>query len=169
MLSVATSRAARLAAGSSLALLLAACGSAPPSAGTQPEVTGTSTAAPAASPTAAPSTGRFPLRIRRVGGLAGMQDLITVNADGTTVLQTRRRPARVCRLSPQVMARITAAVDAVDWASLPPPTTDPHLADQLFTTVSTPEGGPADIGEPALRELGDLAGDLLTSIGRPCG
>lgn len=145
----------RVAAGVVVAALTGVLGSGCSGPAAPPVSSGSSASSSPATSSA------FPLRITRSGGIAGFADSVTVGVDGTVQVLVRRLPPRRCTLPADRLAELSEAAAAVDWAALRPPTSDPRMADQLFTRIAAPAGGPADLTDPGLGDLGPLASRLL--------
>jgi hypothetical protein len=172
-----TPRTARACAVLALAALpavgLAACGDATTGAGsTSGSVTVTPTDAtttPGGSATSSPTAGSGrmtrslaePVVLTRSGGLAGVKDRLEIRPDGTyTVISTREQRPRSRQLSEAVQARIVAALDAADLASLARgSTTTPQVADGYFYTLSA-QGRSVRLSEP----VPDRAQPLITEL-----
>lgn len=144
-------------AGLAAVLLLAACGSSS-SSGSPASGTGSS------SDTTPVLNG--PLTVTRSGGVAGFQDRVIITADGQATVTSRGGPAAQCRVEATLMRSISRAAAAVDWASLPPPSTQPKHPDDLVVVVSSGRFG-ARLEDPAVKDLAQPLTDLLNDATAP--
>jgi len=114
--------------------------------------------------------------LRRVGGVAGFNDVLKVESDGTATLTSRGRDAFTCRVKPEVLARVTSAAEAVEQAPESKPKTpsttkawpsSPPVVDQLnfFLTVGDREirMSQVDKDDRTVRDLFTVMNDILTS------
>ncbi len=124
-----TTRLAVLLAG---AVLLTACGSAT-SGGAGP-VSGADPATPTTSEPSAAAAG-FPVVIERRGGIAGFRDRVSVAADGTASVETKRGPQPGCR---SVRPRSSGSAAPSRRSRRPAATTQAGVSDAMVVTVRAP-------------------------------
>lgn len=70
------------------------------------------------------------------GGIAGVDERLVVSEDGRVVHTSRQAPAEHGRLSAEELAGLVAALEASDFATLPPDTVDPNVADAFVYEVT---------------------------------
>jgi hypothetical protein len=144
--------------GLSAVLLLAACGS---SSGSSASPTGGGSPSAGATPSL-----NGPLTVTRSGGVAGFQDRVIITADGEATVTSRGAQPAQCRVEASLMRSIARAVAAVDWASLPAPSTQPKHPDDLVVVVSSGGSG-ARLEDPAVKDLAQPVTDLLNDVSAP--
>jgi hypothetical protein len=137
-----------------LALTAAACGTErydPNAQGQSP--TASATPKPSASSTTGEVQMSMPLTLKRTGGIAGFNDNLTVNADGTATLTSRGRKPLTCTVAAETFGKLNQAIQTVDTASVPvgKPGKTPPIADEIYLTLI--------VGDKAIRyqNLGDAA------------
>lgn len=125
------------------ALGLAGCGEVSPP-DQDPELTPTTTASPAAttttvnseSPAPDPTGAEFPVTMERTGGVAGFDDHVTFQADGTMTVRTDRGE-RTCTLASATRERLTGSLAEAKVVATPTTAaSDVVIADEMFQTVS---------------------------------
>jgi hypothetical protein len=145
------------------ATLAAGCTtSAPPGGSPSPA----RTASPAGTASPAPSVGATTaapqrLTVRRTGGIAGVNQTLTVEVDGSWVYTDARRPAREAgRLTPAQRDRLQQLLASPALADeiLSPRSADPGCADGFRYTLSF---GRTSVDRS---DCGDLEGPTLTEI-----
>jgi hypothetical protein len=145
-------RAGAALAGLALALALGACGEPATSGGSSGSTT------PTASPTAAPSPTASEVKLARVGGVAGFQDVLTVAPDGR-VTGTTRNGAVDCTV-PAAMVQVLATA--------PPPTTGLNAGNDRIAASVEREGTTIDLGEAAGSDpLSTAAREVLDDVQLP--
>lgn len=144
---------ARLAlAATLLALALGACGEP-----TTPGSASSSTSA-TASPTAAPSPTASEVKLARVGGVAGFQDVLTVAPDGA-VTGTTRNGAVDCTVPAETVQVLATA---------PAPTTGLNAGNDRIAASVERDGTTIDLGEAAGSDpLSTTARELLDDVQLP--
>ena len=123
-------------------VLLTACGSAA-SGGVPGPATG---ADPTASEPSATAAG-FPVVIERRGGIAGFRDRVSVAADGTASVETKRGAQPGCRLEPATVSALTAAVAAI--AAAPGTSPSSGVPDAMLVTVRRGSAEPVVVPDEA--------------------
>lgn len=112
--------------------------------------------------------------LRRTGGVAGFNDVVTVEPDGTATLTSRGQDAFTCRVKPTVLARVASAAAAVQEApestsksaTGKPWSTSPQVDRmQFFLTVGGRDirMSEVDKSDQNVRELFKVMNDVLTS------
>ncbi|MEQ4205081.1 hypothetical protein ABN028_28020 [Actinopolymorpha sp. B17G11] len=150
-----------------LVVALAACGT---EQGTSPDAQPTATTSPTESgPAMSPST----LVLHRTGGIAGFNDKLTVEPDGTVTLTSRGKEPMTCTVNPKTKQRLDAAAqqasespaprarsrDGKKWATATPDEL------QLFLVIGDQQVQSSDLGEQDqhYRELFSVMNDILSS------
>jgi hypothetical protein len=94
------------------------------------------------------------------GGIAGVDDRLLVSRDGTVVRTSRQGSPEHGRLTAQELAALVEALDESDFATLPPDTVDPRVADAFVYEVTyggrrvrTSDGGIPPRLAPVLDQL----------------
>ncbi|GAA1875344.1 hypothetical protein [Lapillicoccus jejuensis] len=128
-------------------VLLTACGAG--GGGPAPEEPATGSDAASSSGSTGPA-GAFPVVIERRGGIAGFADRVSVAADGTASVTTKRGAQPGCRLEATAVTALTAAVTAITASpGTPPPSS---VSDAMTVTVrrgaEPPVVVPDEAGEP---------------------
>ncbi|MGZ4600959.1 hypothetical protein [Oryzihumus sp.] len=144
-------------------IMVGACGSTSGSSLSSPAPT-SSTAGAGGSPTSLSA----PLTVTRSGGVAGFRDRLVIGTDGVTSVSRHGEPSGRCRVDVALLRRIATASAAVDWSSLPAPTTQPRHPDDLVVIVSSGGSG-ARIEDPALTQLAEPLTRLLADVTAPAG
>jgi hypothetical protein len=70
------------------------------------------------------------------GGFAGVDERLVVSHDGAVVRTSGRTPAEHGRLTAEELAALVDVLEASDFASLPPDTVDPRVADAFVYEVT---------------------------------
>ena len=113
--------------------------------------TTSATPEPSASSTAGDVQMSMPLTLKRTGGIAGFNDNLTVNADGTATLTSRGRKPLTCTVAAETFSKLNQAIQTVDAASVPAAKASktPPIADEIYLTLI--------VGEKTIRyqNLGD--------------
>ena len=150
-----------------LVITLVACGT---EQGMSPNARPTATTSPTESgPSMSPST----LVLHRTGGIAGFDDKLTVEPDGTVTLTSRGKEPMTCSVNPKTKQRLDAAAerasespapqarrrDGKAWATATPDEL------QLFLVVGDQQIRSSDLGEQDAhyRELFAMMNDILSS------
>jgi hypothetical protein len=162
-------RGGRLAALVGVLILgMTACGT---ERATTPGAQPTSTASP--RPTTSPISA--PIELRRVGGVAGFHDVLTVHPDGTATLASRARDESRCTINPATKRALDAAVAAA--SSAPKPTMasptkswETSTPDQLhyYLVIDGQRISSAEVtdADRDYRELFTLMNDILTAAAK---
>lgn len=160
-------RCVRVLLVTSAALLLAAC--AGPGGG------GTTSGNGPASGSGAPAGGGgtssadvFPLTLERRGGIAGFDETMRVEADGTVSFSRHGGETTRCRLHPRLLDAVADGAQQVDWPGLGAPSTTPRYADELVVVVTSPRGS-ARLDAAAARALTKPLTRVLVDVSRPAG
>jgi hypothetical protein len=112
--------------------------------------------APSTSPSASPA-GDVLVTFARQGGLAGLDDRLTVRADGSYTLARSGLSPRPGRLAPEDLARLRQVLDAARLAHIPSPTGNPPVADGFTYRIRYGE-------REVLARDGDLPEELRPAI-----
>lgn len=152
---------------------LAGCGDlAPPDQ--DPELKPTTSASPGGTSTSAtvsdggttappPPQAEFPLVLERTGGVAGYQDRVSFEADGTVRVSTGRREL-TCTLEPATRERLTGLIAEAEVTEVPPsPSSDDIIADQMFQTVSW-AGQTTDWNNPGVNRILSVAVPVFNHV-----
>ena len=111
----------RIMVAGSFALTLAACGSGSGGSGGAGEGSGTPSGPGSSSST--PSTpnpaAAFPITVTRKGGIAGFNDTLVLQADGSLQISSRGHES-TCQVKPEILKEILRAVGGVPWSRLAP-------------------------------------------------
>jgi hypothetical protein len=86
-------------------------------------------------PPTSPRTGVL-VTYRVSGGFAGVDERTVVSRDGTVVHTSGQAPPERGRLTADERAALVEALEASDFATLPPDTVDPHVADAFVYEVT---------------------------------
>ncbi|AEV86922.1 Polycystic kidney disease protein 1-like 3 [Actinoplanes sp. SE50] len=123
-------------------------GSTPASPAGSPAVT--SAAVPAAPSTAVADAAAFPVVITRTGGIAGVDDRVSIDADGAATVTRRGQKARHVTVPPAMMTGLRRALAAPmpRGAAVPPAGA---CSDGFVYQITRPAGSVtvADCGKPA--------------------
>jgi hypothetical protein len=151
-----------------LVVALAACGT---EQGPAPDAKPTASTSPTESgPAMSPST----LVLRRTGGIAGFDDRLTVEPDGTVTLSSRGKQPTTCTVRPTTKERLDAAAQRASESPAPRPrgqkkgkkweTATPDEL-QTFLIVGDQQIQSSDLGEQdqPYRELFSVMNDILVS------
>ncbi len=134
-----------------LLLTLGACGGVSrPAAGPAPSTS------PSTSPATSPA-GDVLVTFARQGGLAALDDRLTVRMDGSYTLARSGLPPRAGRLAPEDLARLRQVLDAARLARIPSPIGNPPVADGFTYRVRYGE-------REVLARDGDLPEELRPAI-----
>ena len=126
------------------AVLLTACGSTDPGPARAPSSTGATSPDPGGSTT---GTDAFPVVVTRVGGIAGFDDRVSVEADGRATVTTERGPGEDCRVTTPTLDRIAEAAAALPTTPSVRPSTR-RVSDEMTTAVQTAlTAGPVPLGD----------------------
>jgi hypothetical protein len=121
---------------------------------------------------------KFPLTLRRTGGIAGFDDHVVVQSNGRLVVETRLVRGRTCTLTAtqrqQLVSALTAlratpvqATDPSTDAAVPiPPAEDTEEADSEPITLSVTDdlARTFDLTDPSLGGVSDLVGAVVTDV-----
>ncbi|MGI8682476.1 MAG: hypothetical protein ACR2JO_10200 [Mycobacteriales bacterium] len=138
-----------------LVLVCAGCGNAPPAE--------RATMDDSARNAAKPATAQ-PLVLRRVGGIAGFDDRLTIAPDGVATLATRDGRRRSCPLPPDLLARTRS----VAWAAVPGAREPAGRSDVMRFLVevgSRVTALDADVPPPGQAVAVDIAAALFAAVG----
>ena len=148
----------RIMVAGSFALTLAACGSGSGGSGGAGEGTGTpsgpgSSSSTPSSPASPNPAAAFPLTITRKGGIAGFNDTLVLQADGSLQITSRGRES-TCQVKPEILKEILRAVGGVPWSRLAPSSGKARYPDDMVLLVgSSASKGPARLDDPGLAPL----------------
>jgi len=151
----------RMMVAGSFAFTLAACGSGSGGSGGAGEGTGTpsgpgsSSATPStpANPSGPNVAAAFPITVTRKGGIAGFNDTLVLQADGSLQISSRGRES-TCQVKPEILKEILRAVGGVPWSRLTPSSGKARYPDDMVLLVrSGASKGPARLDDPALAPL----------------
>ncbi len=104
----------------------------------------------------------FPVTLTRVGGIAGFDDLVTVEASGATTVAGKLGEPRTCWLSPAALGRLEAAVRALSGSG-PRPGPSGRISDRMTVSVTTASAGRISLGEGQGDEA-EVVTELLTDL-----
>lgn len=116
----------------------------------------------AAVPTAEP-TASFPLRVERIGGVAGFDEKLSIQADGSVVGRTRQGQVS-CTLDRDSLATLNAAARNIRLNDQP--TGGTTVADGMTVTFSA-RFGTLGIEDPKVADAGPVVTQLLTDLSAP--
>jgi hypothetical protein len=85
------------------------------------------------TPTSAPPSASYPLRVERTGGVAGFRDVLVIQQDGSVVADSTRGQVS-CTLDAASLAVLNTAARAIHLNDRPTPGTD--VADGMTVTFS---------------------------------
>jgi hypothetical protein len=105
----------------------------------------------------------FPVTITRIGGIAGLHDVLTVTGDGRVSVTRSGQGLRRCQLTDAAVKPLTTAASQVPFSRIPPARTQPSFPDDLVTTLSSPAGGPVNLEDPQAKS-GQVFLDLLNVL-----
>lgn len=145
----------RMMVAGSFALTLAACGSGSGGSGGAGEGTGTPSGAGSSSstPSSPHAAAAFPITVTRKGGIAGFNDTLVLQADGSLQISSRGRES-TCQVKPEILKEILLAVGGVPWSRLPPSSSKARYPDDMVLLVrSGASKGPARLDDPGLAPL----------------
>lgn len=106
----------------------------------------------------------FPLKITRVGGVAGFNDVLVVTSEGLVSVTQKGNAPRQCRLTPDAAKRLTTAASQVPWPRLTPGKTSAAFPDDLVTMVLSPAGGPVRVEDPQVGAAGPIFNELVNDL-----
>jgi hypothetical protein len=119
---------------------------------------------------------KFPMTLRRTGGIAGFEDRVVIQANGGVAVDTRLVRGRTCTLTTaqrqQLMSALTAlratpvtATDlTTDGSSQTPPTDDSAESDPITLSVTDDLARSFDLTDPSLGGVADLIGAVVTDV-----
>lgn len=116
----------------------------------------------AARPTAQ-TTANFPLRVERSGGVAGFDDRLSIQADGSVVGQTRQGQVS-CTLDKHSLAALNEAALKIRQNDQPTPGTS--VADGMTVTFSA-RFGTLGIDDPRVAAAQPVVTQLLADVSGP--
>ena len=95
----------------------------------------------------------FPITVTRKGGIAGFNDTLVLQADGSLQISSRGHES-TCRLKPEILKEILRAVGGVPWSRLTPSSGKARYPDDMVLLVgSGASKGPARLDDPGLAPL----------------
>jgi hypothetical protein len=156
-----TGQLVRMMVAGSFALTLAACGSGSGGSGGAGEGTGTpsgpgsssSTPSTPSHPSSPNAAAAFPITVTRKGGIAGFNDTLVLQADGSLQISSRGHES-TCQLKPEILKEILRAVGGVPWSRLTPSSGKARYPDDMILLVgSGASKGPARLDDPGLAPL----------------
>jgi hypothetical protein len=119
---------------------------------------------------------KFPMTLRRTGGIAGFDDRVVIQASGRVGVDTRLVHGRTCTLTKtqrqQLMSALTAlrATPATasdlsgDGSSQVPPTDDSAESDPITLSVTDDLARTFDLTDSSLGGVADLIGAVVTDV-----
>jgi hypothetical protein len=117
---------------------------------------------------------KFPLTLRRTGGIAGFDDRIVLRADGKVLVDTRSIHGRVCTLSPAQQRQLISALSMLrlgPWPSTsreddftPPDPASPGESDPITISITDNGSRAVDLSDPSLGEVAGLVGSLVSDV-----
>jgi hypothetical protein len=111
----------------------------------------------------AQTTASFPLRVERTGGIAGFEEKLSIQADGTVVGQTKRGQVS-CTLDQGSLATLNEA--ALNIRQNDQPTGRPTVADGMTVTLSA-RFGTVGIEDPKVAAAQPVVTQLLADVSEP--
>jgi hypothetical protein len=105
----------------------------------------------------------FPVTITRIGGIAGLRDVLTVAGDGKVSVTRSGQGLRRCQLTEPAVKRLTTAASKVPWSRISPAGTKPSFPDDMVTALRSPAGGPVNLEDPQAKS-GQVFLDLLNVL-----
>ena len=122
----------------------------------------------------------FPLTLRRTGGVAGYDDTVILQADGTVLVTTRSIHGRECQLSgaqQKHLLSLLSTLRLVDATETPtagglggtvdgsvPEGDDETTNDAIVIDITDHKLRPLDLSDPSLGEVAGLVGSLVADV-----
>jgi hypothetical protein len=127
---------------------------------------------------------RFPMTLRRTGGIAAFDDRVVVQTDGRLVVETRLVRGRTCSLTPAQRSQLVSALTAL--RATPVQATDPSTdgavpippagdaadegdgedaeSEPITLSVTDDLARTFDLADPSLGGVSDLVGAVVTDV-----
>ena len=115
------------------------------------------------TPTSAPPSASFPLRVERTGGMAGFHDLLVIQQDGSVVADSKRGQVS-CTLDATSLAALNTTARAIQMNDRPTPGTD--MPDGMTVTFSA-RFGTLGIDDPKVAAAEPVVNQLLADVSGP--
>jgi hypothetical protein len=115
------------------------------------------------TPTSAPPSASFPLRVERTGGVAGFHDVLVIQQDGSVVADSKRGQVS-CTLDAASLAALNTAARAVRLNDRPTPGTD--VTDGMTVTFSA-RFSTLGIDDPKVAVAEPVINQLLADVSGP--
>lgn len=118
---------------------------------------------------------KFPMTLRRTGGIAGFDDRVVVEVTGRVVVDTRVVHGRICTLTKSQRQQLMAALTALratpiesgntstDGTATLPPSQDPE-SDPITLSVTDDLARTFDLSDSSLGGVTDLIGAVVTDV-----
>jgi hypothetical protein len=118
---------------------------------------------------------KFPMTLRRTGGIAGFDDRVVVVASGRVIVDTRLVHGRTCTLTKSQRQQLMAALTALratpvestglstDGSAPIPPTDDPE-SQPITLSVTDDLARSFDLSDSSLGGVTDLVGAVVTDV-----
>jgi hypothetical protein len=159
----------RIMVAGSFALTLAACGSGSGGSGGAGEGSGTPSGPGSSSstPSSPNPAAAFPITVTRKGGIAGFNDTLVLQADGSLQISSRGHES-TCQVKPEILKEILRAVGGVPWSRLAPSSGKARYPDDMVLLVrSGASKGPARLDDPGLAPLKQPLSNLVVDSSGP--
>jgi hypothetical protein len=115
------------------------------------------------TPTSAPPSANFPLRVERTGGVAGFHDVLVIQQDGSVVANSKRGQVS-CTLDAASLAVLNTAARGIHLNDQPTPGTS--VADGMTVTFSA-RFGTLGIDDPRVAAAEPVVSQLLADVSAP--
>jgi hypothetical protein len=115
------------------------------------------------TPTSAPASANFPLRVERTGGVAGFHDLLVIQEDGSVVADSKKGQVS-CTIDAVSLAALSTAARAIHQNDQPTPGTS--MADGMSVTFSA-RFGTLGIDDPRVADVAPVVQQLLADVSGP--
>jgi hypothetical protein len=118
---------------------------------------------------------KFPVTLRRTGGIAGFDDSVVVQSDGRVVVDTRLVHGRTCTLDKTEHQQLIAALTALRAAPVDPagssgqgtataPPADDAESEPITLAVTDDLSRAFDLSDSSLGGVSDLIGAVVTDV-----
>ena len=109
----------------------------------------------------------FPITVTRKGGIAGFNDTLVLQADGSLQISSRGHES-TCQVKPEILKEILRAVGGVPWSRLAPSSGKARYPDDMVLLVrSGASKGPARLDDPGLAPLKQPLSNLVVDSSGP--
>jgi len=115
------------------------------------------------TPTSAPPSANFPLRVERTGGVAGFHDLLVIQEDGSVVADSKGGQVS-CTIDAANLAALNSAARGIRQNDQP--TAGTTVADGMTVTFSA-RFGTLGIDDPRIADVAPVVQQLLADVSGP--